>query len=81
MTDQPLPQCHRHPERECPGECQYLLSSDACLHDGQPVKRKRGRPRKSEQTPTHVVTPRGTKRRVIVQRTGNEVAAWMQNWR
>ena len=27
---QELSACHRHPERECPGECQYILPGNAC---------------------------------------------------
>jgi len=25
-----LPRCHRHPDRECGGYCQYVLPGDAC---------------------------------------------------
>jgi hypothetical protein len=33
---QPLPSCHRHPRRKCPGECQYILGHEECLHDQYP---------------------------------------------
>ncbi len=31
MKQQPLPRCHRHPTKGCPGECQYILASDECM--------------------------------------------------
>jgi hypothetical protein len=31
MTDQELPDCHRHPHLKCPGECQYILGRNECL--------------------------------------------------
>lgn len=30
MADQELPDCWRHPDKKCPGECQYVLPSDVC---------------------------------------------------
>lgn len=39
MKAQPLPKCHQHPRRRCPGECQYLLGPDQCLNVMQRVRR------------------------------------------
>lgn len=30
---QELPQCHRHTDKKCPGECQYVLRHDQCIHE------------------------------------------------
>jgi hypothetical protein len=30
---QALPPCPSHPDKLCPGECQYVLSAAACIHD------------------------------------------------
>jgi hypothetical protein len=30
---QELPPCQHHPDRLCPGECQYVLARDQCIHD------------------------------------------------
>jgi hypothetical protein len=32
-AEQPLPRCHRHPRKGCPGECQYILGRDECIID------------------------------------------------
>jgi len=32
-SQQDLPICYRHPDKLCPGECQYVLPSDQCIHD------------------------------------------------
>lgn len=46
---QPLPRCHRHPTRWCPGECQYILPHEACLHDKPTVPPEgRGRSAKAD---------------------------------
>jgi hypothetical protein len=33
MADQELPPCPRHPDKLCPGECQYILGRDECIID------------------------------------------------
>jgi hypothetical protein len=37
MSDEPaqqeLPMCWRHPRLRCPGECQYQLMADECIHE------------------------------------------------
>lgn len=33
LKSQELPPCWRHPDKECPGECQYILAASACFHD------------------------------------------------
>jgi hypothetical protein len=42
QDDEPRPQelspCHRHPDKLCPGECQYILPANACFHDEIEVK-------------------------------------------
>ena len=33
VSDQQLPPCPWYPDQLCPGECQYLLPRDACIHE------------------------------------------------
>jgi hypothetical protein len=28
-----LPRCWKHPQRRCPGECQYILPPGECIHE------------------------------------------------
>lgn len=36
MADQELPECWCHPDKLCPGECQYILARGLCAHDLTP---------------------------------------------
>jgi hypothetical protein len=33
VSDDDLPCCWRHPALRCPGECQYVLAQDECIHE------------------------------------------------
>lgn len=35
-AQQELPECPRHPDLRCPGECQYILPNRACIYDQPP---------------------------------------------